>query len=921
GTTTIQASQAGNANYNAAADVQQALNVGKAQQAITFASLADKTFGDAAFDLTASGGASGNAVSYASSNNNVATINGNKVTIMGAGSIKITASQAGNGNYHAASDVEQTLNIGKASQAITFTALADKTFGDTDFNLTASGGSSGNTITYSSSNTNVATISGNKVTIVGAGTTTITASQAGSANYSAAADVQQTLNVGKASQNITFSTLADKTFGDANFTLNVTGGGSANQVGFISSDPQVATVSGNQITIVGAGTVSITATQAGDGNYDAATPVTRTFSVAKATATITLGNLVQVYDGSPKSVAMVTNPAGLSGLMVSYNGSPDLPVVAGNYQVVATLINGNYMASPATAVLVIEKATATLTLGNLSQVYDGTPKTVGITTSPAHLSSVAITYNGSSSLPIGAGTYAVVAQLNDPNYTANLVSANLVIGKAAAILHIGNLVQTYDGAPKSVLVTTNPVGLSGTSITYNGSSVAPTAAGTYNVVVTLTNADYSASILASTLTVNPQPVTVTATAKHITYGDADPLLTYISAPVLAVGDRFTGALSRTAGSQAGTYPIILNDLTAGPNYMINYVAANLTIDKKPLLITADNKTRNFNVANPVLTASFNGFIPGETNAVLLNQPVLTTTATQNSATGTYPIQVGVANADNYIISYAPGTLTIVPTAQSIAFSALPDRLSTDGTFNLTASSSAGLAISYQSSDPSVARIINVNQVEILKAGIVTITASQAGDANFTAATSVSQQLRIIDNPPPILAIISSLGNSISKGEITKLTVSGANSYVWSNADGIISGQTTATLTVRPFTTTTYTVTGKNQYGRSSSKNITIEVRPDLQAVSVAPSATNIISPNGDGVNDFFVVNNIDAYPNNSVVIFDRTGKTLYKVKSYKNDWDGRVNGLLLEEGTYYYIIEFGDGKTNAIKGFITIVKE
>ncbi|OJJ22077.1 hypothetical protein BKI52_08540 [marine bacterium AO1-C] len=171
----------------------------KTDQTITFSlgNDATKTFGDANFDLTATGGASGNAVTFASSDTNVATISGKTVTIVGAGSTTITASQAGNGNYNAATNVTQTLTINKANQTITFDLgnNATKTLGDAAFDLTTTGGASGNPITFTSSNTGVATISGNTVTIVGVGTTTITASQAGNNNYNAAADITQTLTV------------------------------------------------------------------------------------------------------------------------------------------------------------------------------------------------------------------------------------------------------------------------------------------------------------------------------------------------------------------------------------------------------------------------------------------------------------------------------------------------------------------------------------------------------------------------------------------------------------------------------------------------------------------------------------------------------------------------------------------------------
>ena len=285
GTTTITASQAGNATYADALDVTQTLTVNKLAQTISFdlGNDATKTFGDADFNLTATGGASGNTVTFASSDASVATISGNTVTIKGIGTTTITANQAGNDNYDAATEVTQTLTVNKLTQTITFDLGSDatKTFGDADFNLTATGGASGNTVTFTSSDASVATISGNTVTIVGAGTTTITASQAGNATYANALDVTQTLTVNKLAQTISFDLGSDatKTFGDADFNLTATGGASGNSVTFTSSDASVATISGNTVTITGTGTTTITANQAGNDNYDAATEVTQTLTV------------------------------------------------------------------------------------------------------------------------------------------------------------------------------------------------------------------------------------------------------------------------------------------------------------------------------------------------------------------------------------------------------------------------------------------------------------------------------------------------------------------------------------------------------------------------------------------------------------------------------------------------------------------
>ncbi|WP_316819368.1 gliding motility-associated C-terminal domain-containing protein [Pedobacter nyackensis] len=83
---------------------------------------------------------------------------------------------------------------------------------------------------------------------------------------------------------------------------------------------------------------------------------------------------------------------------------------------------------------------------------------------------------------------------------------------------------------------------------------------------------------------------------------------------------------------------------------------------------------------------------------------------------------------------------------------------------------------------------------------------------------------------------------------------------------------------------------------------------------------NILTPNGDGINDTWVIKDIEKYPDNEITIFDRSGRTIHHVINYQNDWMGYLKGKPLEEGTYYYIIKLRkNNKADHIKGFITIV--
>lgn len=327
GTTIITATQTGNVNYNAAAPVEQTLEVnGKEGQTISFAALSAKTFGDANFELNAT--ASSNlVVSYVSSNTAVATVSGTTVTIVGAGSTTITASQSGNEIFNPASSVQQTLTVNKAEQTISFTSLDDQLLSTGSLTLNATA-TSGLAISYESSNTSVATVLGATLTFHSAGTTTITASQAGNDNFNAAQMVDQLLIItAKQLQSISFAVLPSKTFGDAAFDL--TASASSNlPVQFVSSNTTVATVSGNLVTIVGAGSAMITATQSGNDSFEAAVNVSQELVVAKANQIITFSLLASVNFTTNTLSLQATSSAGLAIDFASSNTS--IATVNGN---------------------------------------------------------------------------------------------------------------------------------------------------------------------------------------------------------------------------------------------------------------------------------------------------------------------------------------------------------------------------------------------------------------------------------------------------------------------------------------------------------------------------------------------------------------------------------------------------------------
>ena len=188
----MAANQSGNANFAAAPAVTRTVTVNKGSQTITFTQLAAQTFvpnRTIALSATAPGGA----VAFTSSKTNVISIVGATATIRGVGTAVITANQGGNANFAAAPAVTRSVTVSKGSQTITFTPPATNTYvmnGTLSFPITAS---SGLTIAYTSSNTNILTVSRAIATMKAKGTVNVTASQSGNTNYNAASNVVRTI--------------------------------------------------------------------------------------------------------------------------------------------------------------------------------------------------------------------------------------------------------------------------------------------------------------------------------------------------------------------------------------------------------------------------------------------------------------------------------------------------------------------------------------------------------------------------------------------------------------------------------------------------------------------------------------------------------------------------------------------------------
>jgi formylglycine-generating enzyme required for sulfatase activity len=421
-----------------------ALVVAKSAQSIAFPVPPALRYGDADCLLTASA-ASGLAVSYVSSNPAVATlVDGNKLKVVGAGSVKITASQPGDGNWKPALAVARTLTIGKKPQAITYPTLTKHTMGDADIAPGASA-SSGLAVTYASSAPAVATVVAGKIHLVGKGTAVITASQAGNANWAAAPPLKQTLTVAAGSQTITFAPLPNKGVGDVDFSPGATAS-SGLAVTYTSSNSKVATIVAGKIHVLGDGTSTITAKQPGNASWTAAPEVTQTLQVGgKATPVVTWANPAAISYGVALSATQLNAKANVGGTFVySSPAGTKLPVGQQSLNVTFTPTDAaKYNSVQKSVSLTVNKVVATVTLAGLSQTYSGQPRTVTATTVPAGLP-VDITYGGSPDAPTAVGSYPVVATVNDPN-AGGTKSATLLVGKGNQTISFASLPAIHVG--------------------------------------------------------------------------------------------------------------------------------------------------------------------------------------------------------------------------------------------------------------------------------------------------------------------------------------------------------------------------------------------------------------------------------------------------------------------------------------------
>jgi hypothetical protein len=314
GTVSLTAAYGGDTVFSASGSNTLPYTVSPVSPTISF-SVPNHTYGDAPFPVSASSNSTG-AIAY-SVVNGPATVSGSTVTLTGAGTVVLQASQSASGNYAAATQ-NATFAVAAASQAITFPAPASPiTYGAAPVSLSASS-SSGLTVTFSVLS-GPASVSGSTLTITGAGTVVVAADQAGNSNYAAATEVTHSVTVSKAAPSVGLTASPNPVLVQNAVTLTATVAASAGaptgSVVFLDGPTTLGTVSLNGgiatlgISTLASGSHLLTAVYSGDGNFNSITSA----GASEAVQDFTLATNSSSQTVQPGGSATFTIPVGLSG--------------------------------------------------------------------------------------------------------------------------------------------------------------------------------------------------------------------------------------------------------------------------------------------------------------------------------------------------------------------------------------------------------------------------------------------------------------------------------------------------------------------------------------------------------------------------------------------------------------------------------
>jgi hypothetical protein len=721
----------------------------------------------------------------------------------GAGKISTITYSISNGtglasNYFAPADETVTATVLKAQASFNSWSTITISLSSAGESITAptvTSPLSGGTFSYAVGNSAIATLESGSIIPVTAGTTTLSAtySPTDSTNYETGT-ATATLTISKGNRTIAFGTTTySKTYGDASFSVSATPsvGASDGDITYTSSGGACSVnASSGSVTIIRAGSCSISATISTGANYDQVTTTTpATVNVSRKTLSISGTSIAaRTYTGTNTPGALTIGT--LSGLasgetltltaLASNLSSPN--VATYTTSVLYTLGNGsngvatNYLLADESITAVVQKKLLRITASNgttgfgssaptITPIYDGF---VGSEDASVLDSAPTCTSNYTNTSPAGSTLTSSCSGASDGNYSFTYVAGTVTVTTNSRTISLSISDVTLQYGETATLTSSVSAGALDGTITYltsqpslcsiSGNTVRAVASvGTCQIATSIgAGANYSAVTSAYTaVTLSKRELTVTSASVSNKIYDGSDSATVTSAALSGVlsGDlvqlspiaRF--ANKNVGNSKAVTSQMSISGRDAG-NYQLNQPSlGNANITARNITITGLSVlNRNFDsttAATITGTPILNGLVAGDSLTVVgfrsgvfatmgpgTGIAVSTTMSLAGSDVANYQLTAPTLSGDIPLI--LANTITITPIA-SKRYGTAP--------FSVNATASSGLPV--QLSARGRACSILGYEITILRVGICEITAEQSGDATYEAAETVTDSFTVL----------------------------------------------------------------------------------------------------------------------------------------------------------------------------------
>ena len=811
-----------------------------------------KTYGDASFILSApttNNADPSGTFSYVSVNTNVATVSGDVISIVTAGNTTITATQASTANFNAGT-IDASFIVNKADPSLNFNDITNQ-YLDVSFVLSApttNNTDPSGTFSYVIGNVNVATVSGNIIKIVSAGNTTISATQASTANFNAGT-IDASLVITKSNPTLSEFTVNTITYGDASFTLTAPTTNNIDPSGtftYIIGNTNVATVSGDVITIVRTGNTYIRATQAETNNFNSIT-IDASLNVSKKNPSITFDSITITYNDasfislSPQSTnddpSAIFNYSISDSSIASISGNVLTIIKPGNADItVSQPETANYNFASIDASLVINKINHTLSNFSIPNKQYSVDISFALSNPDSSNSDPSGTFIYSSSdttIATVSGYIVTINKVGKVNITATQqsttyynsasIDASLVINKLDTVLSNFNI-PSYNYGDQWFLLnnpTSNHSDPSGT-FSFNSSNKdvaviygnAVTIIGGGTSLITATQREtnnYNSATITGNLIINPIIPTITFYNIVKTMNDVNFTLyatsnspaefTYISSnPNIATINNNIASLHGIGNCTITAIQNATNSFTQGT------AICTLTIVKAPSIIRIQNITATYGDSpislNPISVSQGAYYYSCNTNDVI--------SLFNNKATivgiGSAVINIIQAETNDLLSGSTSMTITVNKANPTIIFNDLV-KFDDDSDFPLNPSSNSNGTFTYASSNEDVATVYG-NNVKIESLGTATLTINQA-EGTYYNASSKTVQLSVVSIKYPTLTNFENLTKKYEESSFIILPPDSDNSdgsFTYQSSNSSVASVNGNIININGIGSTTITAT-------------------------------------------------------------------------------------------------------------------